>query len=468
MWLAILVGALIAVPFGLLVALPSLRIGDLYLALLTLGFALVIEQVVWQRPEYDNFGAGLKIARPFGLQITDRVEMYAIVAVVFAVVGLLIINMKRATSGLVFAAIRSSEPASMTSGISIVRAKLVLFGISAFVAGLGGALYATVVGSATPKSFNALVGIVWLAIVVTWGVRSVTGALLAGMIYAIAPQRLSIILVLVFFLVVGSLFTELALKQAYRKVFGALAMTILAVVAFGGSAWIWDNVNNDDSVSVILVLLGLGAAALVARGVMKAPISNRPVQLGLVVVIAALGVWAAVALAGLDLGESASDVPTMLFGLGAIGLVSEPAAWSTTSSTVNDCGSSGTRNGATRKPTAGRTRHCVPWRHRHERDDDHHHGRRASTRGDRRDRALRRSRRPRHREPGGTRRRDRRARRTERRGEDHALRSPVRAHPTQGRARQHVGRRRHPAQPAEPRPDGACRAPSSAWSSSPS
>jgi hypothetical protein len=96
------------------------------------------------------------------------------------------------------------------------------------------------------------------------------------------------------------------------------------VVAFGGSAWIWDNVNNDDSVSAILVLLGLGAAALVARWVMKAPISNRPVQIALVVVVAALGVWAAVWLAGLELGESAADVPTMLFGLGAIGLVSEP------------------------------------------------------------------------------------------------------------------------------------------------
>lgn len=323
-WLAILVGALIAVPFGLLVAIPSLRIGDLYLALLTLGFALVIEQVVWQRPEYDNFGAGLKIARPFGLQITDRLEMYAIVAVVFAVVGLLIVNMKRATSGLVFAAIRSSEPASMTSGISIVRAKLVLFGISAFVAGLGGALYATVVGSATPTSFNALVGIVWLAIVVTWGVRSVTGALLAGMIYAIAPQRLSIILILVFFLVVGSVFTQLSVTQAYRKVLGALAMAILAVVAFGGSAWIWDNVDNDDAVSVILVLLGLVSAALIARRVMKLPIANRAIQIGIVVVIAALGVWAAVWLGGLDLGDSAAEVPTMLFGLGAIGLVSEP------------------------------------------------------------------------------------------------------------------------------------------------
>ena len=232
-WLAILVGGLIAVPFGLLVALPSLRIGDLYLALFTLGFALLIEQVVWVRPEYDNYGQGVNLDRPFGLGITDRVEMYAIVAVVFAVVAFMIVNLKRATSGLVFAAMRSSEQASMTSGISIVRAKLVLFGISAFVAGLGGALYASVVGTATPNSFNALIGIVWLALVVTWGVRSVTGALLAGMIYAIAPTRLAIILVLVFFLVVSGVFTRLALGRAYRKPLGAAAMVVLAVVAFG-------------------------------------------------------------------------------------------------------------------------------------------------------------------------------------------------------------------------------------------
>jgi branched-chain amino acid transport system permease protein len=323
-WLAILAGALIAVPFGLLVALPSLRIGDLYLALLTLGFALLIEQVVWTRQEYDNFGAGLKIARPFGLGITDRVEMYAIVAVIFGVVALMIVNMKRATSGLIYAAIRSSEPASMTSGVSIVRAKLVLFGISAFVAGLGGALYATVVGSATPASFNALVGIVWLAIVVTWGVRSVTGALLAGMIFAIAPTRLSIILILIFFLAVGSVLTQLALKHAYRKVFGVLAMAILAALALGGSAWIWDNVSNDDAVNAILVLIGLAAGALIALRVMKLPIANRGIRLVLVALVAALGIWAAVVLGGLDLGDSAAEVPTMLFGLGAIGLVSEP------------------------------------------------------------------------------------------------------------------------------------------------
>jgi hypothetical protein len=250
--------------------------------------------------------------------------MYAIVAVVFAVVSLVIVNLKRATAGLVFASVRSSEPAAMSSGISIVRAKLILFATSAFVAGLGGALYSSVLGSATPRSFNALVGIVWLAIVVTWGVRSVVGALLAGMIYAIAPTRLSIILILILFLVVGGAFAQLAVKKAYLQPLGAIALLALAVLALGGSAWIWDNVSNDDSVSVILVLIAAAVAALIVLRVLRASMSSRPLQFGIAVVVAALGVWAAIALGSLDLGDSGAEVPTMLFGLGAIGLAMEP------------------------------------------------------------------------------------------------------------------------------------------------
>ena len=323
-WLAILAGAVIAVPFGLLVALPSLRIGDLYLALLTLGFALLVEQLVWIRPEYDNFGAGVILDRPFGLEVGDRVEMYAIVAGVFAVAALVIVNLKRATSGLVFASIRSSEQASMTTGISIVRAKLILFATSAFVAGLGGALYSSVLGSATPRSFNALIGIVWLAIVVTWGVRSVVGAVLAGMIYAIAPTRLSIILILIFVLVLGGLITQLVVNKAYLTPLGAIAALGLAAAAFGGSAWIWDNVSNEDAVSVILVLIAAVAAVLIGLRVWRSSIANPALKVGLVVVTAGLGVWAAISLAGLELGDSSAEVPIMLFGLGAIGLSAEP------------------------------------------------------------------------------------------------------------------------------------------------
>ena len=187
-WLAILAGALIAVPFGLLVALPSLRLGDLYLALATLAFSLLIENLVFAKDEYDNFGSGVEIGRPFGIDSLDRTAMYVLVAAVLCVVALSIVNVKRSTTGLVFASMRSSEPASATLGISVVRAKLLAFATSAFVAGLGGAMYASTFERATVRQFSVLLGIVWLAIVVTWGVRSVVGAIVAGIVFVVVPQ----------------------------------------------------------------------------------------------------------------------------------------------------------------------------------------------------------------------------------------------------------------------------------------
>jgi branched-chain amino acid transport system permease protein len=71
---------------------------------------------------------------------------------------------------------------------------MIAFGASAFIAGLGGGLYAVAIGRAAPASFNLIVGIVWLAIVVTWGVRSVVGALIAGIIFVVAPQLVSLYL----------------------------------------------------------------------------------------------------------------------------------------------------------------------------------------------------------------------------------------------------------------------------------
>ena len=66
-----------------------------------------------------------------------------------------------------------------------------VFGLSAFVAGIGGALFATYSGRATPQQFSVLLGVVWLAVVVTWGLRSIAGALLAGLSYAVFPQLAS-------------------------------------------------------------------------------------------------------------------------------------------------------------------------------------------------------------------------------------------------------------------------------------
>ncbi|HEV2309260.1 MAG TPA: branched-chain amino acid ABC transporter permease, partial [Acidimicrobiia bacterium] len=123
-----------------------------------------------------------------GIDFNQPTDFFLLLAAVFCVVAVLTMNLRRATTGLVLASVRSSESAAATTGVSVVRSKLLAFGASSFVAGLGGGLYALTIGRAAPTSFNVLVGIVWLAIVATYGVRSVLGALIAGLVFAVVPQ----------------------------------------------------------------------------------------------------------------------------------------------------------------------------------------------------------------------------------------------------------------------------------------
>ena len=290
-----------------------------------MGFALLIQEFVWKRVEFENFGAGRLLGKPFGIGFDDRTSMYFVVVAVFLVCAWLIVNVKRATAGLVFASIRSSEPAAMTTGISIVRAKLLLFSVSAFVAGLGGALYGSTVGSVTPRMFDLLIGIVWLAIIVTWGVRTVIGALLAGLLFAIAPVKIAVILILSLIFLVGGIFTRLLLSKAYKKPVGAIAMVVLAV---GGAALVyrmWEKTSDDTAVHIVLVLLTLAIGLGVAFRVRRAPSLAPRVRTALAVVIGLATIGVAVWSVGLDLSEATvKEVPTMLFGLGAIGLAREP------------------------------------------------------------------------------------------------------------------------------------------------
>lgn len=190
---AILVAALAAVPFGVLVAVVGLRLGELYLALATLSFAVLADNALFSIDRIDNLHAGQPLPRPslFGFDFESDVRFYFLALGVFVVAALLVLNVRRSTTGLTLAAIRSSEVAARTIGVSTERAKVATFAIGAFIAGVGGGLVASFSGRATPPSFNALIGIVWLAVVVTWGLRSVVGALLAGVAFSLFPALFS-------------------------------------------------------------------------------------------------------------------------------------------------------------------------------------------------------------------------------------------------------------------------------------
>ena len=182
---AALIGAVIMAPVGVLIGALTIRLGDLYVALVTLSFGLLVDQVVFTDQRFSPGLGGVRIGRPT-FAVTDHQFAYFALAV-FLIVGVVIVNLRRSSSGLAISAIRFSPTAARTLGISVVRVKLVLSGIAAFVAGLGGAMLSMYDQSSDPTTYGTFGGLVWLAVLVSIGVRSLTAALLAGIAFTVLP-----------------------------------------------------------------------------------------------------------------------------------------------------------------------------------------------------------------------------------------------------------------------------------------
>jgi branched-chain amino acid transport system permease protein len=176
---AVLIGGIVACPFGLLVGFPTIRFGDLYVALVTLTFGLLMETLVFSRQIFQNNGVGINVTPPHFAAGSRAFDWF--VLAIFVVLGLVVANLHRSTTGLALGAIRSSSSGSATLGISVLKMKLLVAGLAAFVAGIGGAMVALATGSALAQNYATLTGIVWLAVLVTLGIRSNVAALFAGL-----------------------------------------------------------------------------------------------------------------------------------------------------------------------------------------------------------------------------------------------------------------------------------------------
>lgn len=186
---------------GAVIALPALRLRGLYLGLATFAFSIFVENLVFKqrRPLQFNvpfYGDGedieinlftngaLNPPRPafFGLDFKDQGNMAILVAVVFALVGIGLVALRRSSYGRQLAAMRDSPAACATLGLNLTRLKLSVFTLSAAIAGFGGALLASQLRNVQEDSpfviFNSL-GLFML--VVVGGVGYVSGALLGGL-----------------------------------------------------------------------------------------------------------------------------------------------------------------------------------------------------------------------------------------------------------------------------------------------
>jgi branched-chain amino acid transport system permease protein len=182
---AVLLAALITAAVGVVIGLLTIRLGNLYVALVTLTAGLLADTLIFTRDIFYQQGLGVQVSRPAFLA-SDRSFAYFALAV-FVVIAVILVNLRRSTTGLALAAVRYSEPGARTIAIGVLPMKLLAAGIAAFIAGLGGGLLALNTGSAVPSSYATFTGLIWMAVLVTFGVRSITAAALAGISFTVLP-----------------------------------------------------------------------------------------------------------------------------------------------------------------------------------------------------------------------------------------------------------------------------------------
>jgi branched-chain amino acid transport system permease protein len=183
--LALLAGGLVCAVMGMVVGLLTIRLGDLYVALATLTFGVLMENLVFTRQLFYNFGSGVPVSPPAFAKGTRAFDWF--VLAIFCVVALFVVNYRRSTGGMAMNAVRWSRPGAQTVGIGIVPSKLFVSAAGAFIAGIGGGLLAFYANAAIPISYETFAGLTLLAVLVTIGIRSVAAAAIAGLVFSFLP-----------------------------------------------------------------------------------------------------------------------------------------------------------------------------------------------------------------------------------------------------------------------------------------
>lgn len=196
--LAVLCGVLLSFTLGVLVGLPALRLRGILLAIVTVGVALVFDGYVFQDANFSWFtsapnGWTIPPIRVGGYEMDsfhNVLHAYWVLLALFGLVTVFVVNLHDSGSGRRFRAIRDSEVAAATMGVSLTRYKLLAFGISAAIAGLGGAFVPAALGSVSSSIFSLFYSLPFAAFAVLMGVRFVPAAALGGVFMAFVPAVL--------------------------------------------------------------------------------------------------------------------------------------------------------------------------------------------------------------------------------------------------------------------------------------
>lgn len=187
--LALVAAALVSAAVGALVAVPTLRLTGLYLALSTLAFGQLFDKLVFQSSFGFGFNSNLSVPRLeiFGLRIGTERGYAIVLTLFFVVVAAGLLTLRRGRIGRQLIAMRDSPAACGTLGLNQRFARVALFAASAGLAGLAGGLFAGLRQTIGAADFTLLNSLSLLLLAVVGGVTSASGAFLGGWMFVIGP-----------------------------------------------------------------------------------------------------------------------------------------------------------------------------------------------------------------------------------------------------------------------------------------
>ena len=187
-WPMLLIAALIAAFWGVVLGAPTLRLRGDYLAIVTLGFGEIVPIIFLELDKYTNGTNGIVgVYSPKFPGVSDwssftPIPYYYLILALIALLIFVNIRLRDSRLGRAWIAIREDEIAASSSGINLSRTKLFAFGAGAFFSGVAGAYHAAKLGGVTPDDFNYSDSIIFLAMVVIGGLGSIPGVIVGALV----------------------------------------------------------------------------------------------------------------------------------------------------------------------------------------------------------------------------------------------------------------------------------------------
>jgi branched-chain amino acid transport system permease protein len=195
-WVATPIALVVAVFAGVILGLPILRLRGDYLAIVTLGFGEIIRIVVlsdWLKPLLGGSEGIQRIAKPTigSLVLANQQQLYYLILAGIILAGFIATRLKDSHLGRSWMALREDEDVAEAMGINKVTTKLLAFAMGALFSGLGGAIFASKIGSVYPQSFSFIVSINILSLIIIGGLGSIPGVFVGGLALVGLPLLLS-------------------------------------------------------------------------------------------------------------------------------------------------------------------------------------------------------------------------------------------------------------------------------------